>query len=84
MALEELKAQIAMLVARLQEDPKDAHELYELVREKLEQMKAMGLPLPADLVRLERNLERDFSRIAARPKKKKRQPRSGKARQART
>jgi hypothetical protein len=72
MALEELKAQIAMLVARLEEDPKDAHELYELVREKLEQMKAMGLPLPADLVRLEENLEREFAARAAKTAKKRR------------
>ena len=67
MALEELKAQIAMLVERLEEDPKDAHEVYELIREKLEQMKAMGLPLPADLVRLEKGLEKEFSRRAAKP-----------------
>jgi hypothetical protein len=72
MALEELKAQIAMLMARLEEDPKDAHELYELVREKLEQMKAMGLPLPADLVGLEKNLEREFAARAAKPAKKRR------------
>ena len=71
MALEELKAQIAMLLARLEEDPKDAHELHALIREKLEQMKAMGLPLPADLVRLERNLERDFAKTAVEAAAKK-------------
>jgi hypothetical protein len=72
MALEELKAQIAMLLMRLEEDPEDVHELYELIREKLEQMKAMGLPLPADLVGLERKLEREFARVAAKDRKKKR------------
>ncbi len=71
MALEELKAQIAMLLARLEEDPKDAHELHALIRDKLEQMKAMGLPLPADLVRLERNLERDFAKTAVEAATKK-------------
>jgi hypothetical protein len=72
MALEELQAQVAMLLARLEEDPKDAHELHELIREKLEQMKAMGLPLPSDLVELETKLERDFARTAATARKKKR------------
>jgi hypothetical protein len=71
MAFEELKAQVAMLLERLEEDPKDAHEIYELIREKLEQMKAMGLPLPADLVRLEQSLERDFARRAEPARKKK-------------
>jgi hypothetical protein len=71
MAFEEIKAQIAMLLARLEENPEDAHEIHELIRERLEQMKAMGLPLPADLVRFEKDLERDFVKAAA-PVKKKR------------
>ncbi|MFO1089644.1 MAG: hypothetical protein U1E46_08695 [Hyphomicrobiales bacterium] len=60
MAFEELKAQIATLLEGLEDQPEDPRELYEMIREKLEQLKAMGLPLPADLVELEKRLEADF------------------------
>ena len=36
------------------------HELYELVRQKLNEMKAYGMPLPEDLVQFERDLEAEF------------------------
>ena len=51
MAFEELKAQIGMLLGGLEDQPEDKHELYELIREKLAQMRAMGMPLPNDLGR---------------------------------
>lgn len=62
MAFEELKAQIAVLLASLEDNPEDAHEMHELIRQRLEQIKAMGMPLPSDLVELERRLEADFGR----------------------
>ena len=60
MAFEELKAQIGMLLGGLEDQPEDKHELYELIREKLAQMRAMGMPLPDDLVELETELEKEF------------------------
>ena len=60
MAFEELKAQIAVLLGGLEDQPEDKHELYELIREKLAQMRAMGMPLPNDLVELETELEKEF------------------------
>jgi hypothetical protein len=60
MAFEELKAQIGALLSELEDQPEDNHELYELIREKLAQMRAMGMPLPNDLVELEARLEREF------------------------
>jgi hypothetical protein len=60
MAFEELKAQIGMLLGGLEDQPEDKHELYELIREKLAQMRAMGMPLPNDLVELEAELEKEF------------------------
>jgi hypothetical protein len=60
MAFEELKAQIAVLLGGLEAQPEDKHELYELIREKLAQMRAMGMPLPNDLVELETELEKEF------------------------
>ena len=44
----------------MQNQPQDAHELYELVRQKLNEMKAYGMPLPEDLVQFERDLEAEF------------------------
>lgn len=57
MAFEELKAQIALLLTSIEENPEDAHELHDLIHQKLAQIKALGLPLPADLVALEKKLE---------------------------
>lgn len=64
MALEELKAQIALLLTSLEDNPEDEKELHELIRQKLAQYKAMGLPLPDDLVALEKKLDADLTRPA--------------------
>lgn len=62
MALEQLQAQIAVLLQGLEDNPEDAHELHGLLRQHLEQFKAMGLPLPADLAQLEKRLEKHFAK----------------------
>ncbi len=62
MALEELKAQIALLLTSLEDNPEDIHELHEVIRQKLAQITAMGLPMPQDLVDLEKRLEADFGK----------------------
>ncbi|HVL21816.1 MAG TPA: hypothetical protein VM422_12710, partial [Amaricoccus sp.] len=62
MAFEQFRAQIAMLMDEIAKNPTDAHELQESLREKLTEMQAMGLPLPADLVGLEEYLEDDLDR----------------------
>lgn len=66
MAFEELRAQIAVLMDEISGNPHDAHELQESLREKLAEMQALGLPLPDDLVGLERYLEADLDRAARR------------------
>ncbi len=60
MALEEFKARIALLLDEMYERPEDRHELQERVREQIEGLKGMGMPLPQDLVDLERALEEDL------------------------
>lgn len=60
MALEEIKAQISLLLEQMVNQPEDTHEVQEALRERLNEMRAMGMPLPADLVELERRLEADF------------------------
>jgi hypothetical protein len=44
----------------MQHEPKDWYELYELIRLKLNELKAYGMPLPDDLVEFERDLEAEF------------------------
>ncbi len=61
MAFEQLKMEISSLLTEMQNQPQDRHEIYLALREKLGQMKATGMPLPDDLVRLERDLEEEFS-----------------------
>ena len=60
MALEAIKAQIDLLLQEMINQPEDEHEIQEQLREKLREMRAMGLPLPADLVELERRLDDDL------------------------
>ncbi len=61
MAFEQLRVQIAMLMDEIAAQPSDAHELQESLREKLSEMKSLGLPLPEDLVELEAALEDSFA-----------------------
>ncbi|AIB26933.1 Hypothetical protein BSSP1_I0060 [Brucella suis bv. 2] len=60
MAFEDIKAEIALLFEQMVTQPQDAHEIRETVREKLNELKAAGLPLPEDLVELEKRIEQDF------------------------
>jgi hypothetical protein len=67
MALEQLRAEIAMLVQQMEDEPEDIHELHARIRSKLNEIKAMGLPLPDDLVALERRLDGEERAIARAP-----------------
>jgi hypothetical protein len=60
MALEELKAQIGFLMQQMVDQPEDAHEVQERLREMLNEFRAMGMPLPDDLVELEKKLDAGF------------------------
>lgn len=60
MSFESLKAGIALLMEQASETPEDAHEIYEELREKLAELKGLGLPLPDDLVELEKRLAADL------------------------
>jgi hypothetical protein len=60
MALEQFKAQISLLLEEMVNQPEDAHEVQEQIREKLNELRAMGMPLPIDLVELEKRLDDGF------------------------
>ena len=60
MAFEDLKAELALLINQMENQPEDRHELYLQIREKLNEMRAFGMPLPEDLVEFEKELEAEF------------------------
>lgn len=61
MAFEDVQAEIGVLLTRMQNEPEDRHELYLQLQERLNEIKAFGLPLPDDLKELEAALEAEFS-----------------------
>lgn len=61
MALEEIKARISLLLEQMVNQPEDSYETHEQLREKLRELRALGLPLPDDLVELEKRLDEEFS-----------------------
>lgn len=61
MAFEDKEAEIGLLLTRMQNEPENRHELYQQVMQQLNQLKAYGMPLPEDLVRLEKGLEAEFA-----------------------
>ena len=61
MAFEDKEAELGLLLTRMQNEPEDRHELYELIRQKLNELRAYGMPLPGDLVQFEHDLEAEFA-----------------------
>ncbi len=60
MALEELQAQINLLVSQINNQPEDVHEIYELLHQKLNELRSTGQPLPQDLIELEKRMLKEF------------------------
>ena len=60
MAFDDLEAELALLINQMDTQPENPHELYLRIFEKLNEFKALGLPLPDDLVRVEKELEAYF------------------------
>lgn len=61
MSFDQLKTDISFLLTSMQNEPEDPHEIYLQIKEKLDELKAFGMPLPQDLVNLERSLEAEFA-----------------------
>ena len=60
MAFEEFKAEISLLFQQMENQPEDRHELYEQITEKVNEMRAYGMPVPDDFKKLLRDLEAEF------------------------
>jgi predicted nucleic acid-binding Zn-ribbon protein len=62
MAFDDIRAQIIDLLERMTNQPHDLHEVEQMVRERLNELRAEGMPLPDDLVDLEQRLDAEFAR----------------------
>lgn len=61
MTFDEFTAEIGLLLTRMQNEPEDRHEVYLILKERLNEMRAYGMPLPQDLLDLEKSLEDEFA-----------------------
>jgi hypothetical protein len=61
MAFEAITAQIELLLDHTQENPEGLHAIYQKVMQEINGMKAFGMPMPVDLIRLEQALEQRFA-----------------------
>lgn len=61
MTFENVQAEIGVLLTRMQNEAKDRHETYLQLKERLNELKAFGLPIPEDLQALEAAFDREFS-----------------------
>jgi hypothetical protein len=61
MDFNELEAELNLLLTQMENLPEDRHEFYLQLREKLGEIRAYGMPVPDDLLRLEKELEQEFA-----------------------
>jgi hypothetical protein len=71
MALEVLKAEIGVLLDMLGDQPEDRFELAVQLKEKLNEYRAFGMPLPDDLVELEAELDKELAAKTRTPNKRR-------------
>lgn len=57
---EEIEATLSLLLDDMEGEWGDRHEIYLRISQTLDSMRAMGMPLPDDLVRLEDELAAEF------------------------
>ena len=67
MAFDDIRAKIIDLLEKMTNQPHDMHELEEMVRERLNELRAEGMPLPDDLVELEGKLDAEFIKQGKKP-----------------
>lgn len=67
MDISEMEAELNLLLNEMQNQPEDRHELYLQLREKLAEIRAMGMPVPEDLIQLEKDLEAEFAADLKKP-----------------
>ena len=68
MAFDRIKSEISMLLTEMETRPTNVWELHESILEKLNELSALGLPLPQDLVDLEKKITGELE-VAGKAKK---------------
>ena len=58
---QEIEAALSLLLDQMEGDWGDRHEIFLRIAQTLDQMRAMGMPLPEDLVRMEEELAAEFA-----------------------
>lgn len=58
---DQLEAELSMLLTQMENQPEDRFELFLMLQEKLNEMRAFGMPVPEDLQRLEQQLAKEFT-----------------------
>lgn len=61
MAFEDYKAEIALLLEQMSDQPEDDHEILMRLHTLLNTLRAEGMPIPEDLRHLEEDLDARFS-----------------------
>jgi len=64
MAFETLKAEILMLWNDMESQTKDRREVAFEIQEKIGELRAMGMPVPQDLLEVEQAIEEEYGRPA--------------------
>ncbi|MFN4090946.1 MAG: hypothetical protein ACK4QW_18140 [Alphaproteobacteria bacterium] len=57
---QDIEARMSLLLTEMEGEQGDRHEIWQRLKQILDGMRAFGMPLPEDLVRLEDELEREF------------------------
>ena len=57
----EIEATVSLLLDDMEGEWGDRHEIFLRIAQTLDQMRAMGMPLPEDLVRMEEELAAEFA-----------------------
>lgn len=65
MGTQRLIAELNLLMDEAEREPEDLHELHFRVVEMMNQLRAMGEPIPEDLLRFERELTDEVEKRSA-------------------
>lgn len=61
MDAKDLTAELSLLLNEMEGEQGDRHEIYQKIRQMAGSLRAMGMPVPDDIVRLEQTLEEEFA-----------------------
>ena len=62
---EELRAALSLLVDQMDGEIEDSHEVYLRLTMLLNQMRALNMPIPEDLAKMEADMSKEFAAEAA-------------------